>query len=433
MKDLETIYSFFLKSNGVFTDTRKPIDGGIFFALKGANFDGNEYAKAAIEKGAAFAVVDNPAIAESDSFLLVKDVLDTLQKLALRYRQSFNIPIIAITGSNGKTTTKELVSSILNQKFKCHYTEGNLNNHIGVPLTLLSMPSDTEIAVIEMGANHQGEIAALCEIAEPDYGLITNIGKAHLEGFGGIEGVKKGKGELYRHLADQNGTIFVNWDEQALQEILPEIDQVVKYGNQIELNYPSPLWAKLIEADPSIKFTLSTGKSEFVVKSELFGVYNYRNILTGVAVGHYFGVPTSEIKSAIENYVAGNNRSELTTWKGMKVVLDGYNANPSSMRLALDHFAKRPEQPKIAVIGEMLELGVYAEKEHFELVAYLKQLPIQSIILVGQSFQSTATAFGIPHFQDVLVLKENWPLALDSKGVIFIKGSRGNALERLID
>ena len=433
MKRIKTLYKIFKKHPKVITDSRKIEEGCLFFALKGENFNGNKYAKEALKKGAAYAIIDEVEYEKGEQYLLVKDVLTTLQKLANFHRQQLMIPILGITGSNGKTTTKELIAAILTSQYRCHFTKGNFNNHIGVPLTLLSIPLDTEIAVIEMGANHVGEIEFLCDIAEPTHGLITNIGKAHLEGFGSLEGVKKAKSELYKFLKVRNGVAFVNMDELYLTDLS---DGIVKRVFYIQNDKPNPLKApfetSLFQTHPFVEVGfLDKNQKLTIVKSQLLGDYNFNNIMTAICVGRYFRVPPKKIKEAIENYIPTNNRSQLIQRGSNTFILDAYNANPTSMKNALENFSKIENKKKVAILGDMLELGDFSEKEHEKIVEHSKTLGLDEIILVGNEFSKIKDK-EVLHFDNVESLK-TWFDKKDFYQTYFlIKGSRGIKLEKIL-
>ncbi len=433
---MKELFTLFQSCTGVSTDSRRVGSGNLFFALRGENFDGNQFAREAIEKGAAYAVVDDPSLKDVPGMVWVPDALLALQQLATHYRRQFNFPVLAITGSNGKTTTKELITQVLKQRFRVHATSGNLNNHIGVPLTLLSMPADTEIAVIEMGANHQREIARLSEIAEPTHGLITNIGKAHLEGFGGIEGVKKGKGELYQFLEKTDGVVFVNRDESFLTGMSAPIEKRIFYGLSDAPSLSEPDYQiKRIRENPTVAFSFLNEKGELILgESRLSGRHNLSNIATAVTIGRYFKVPAHSIVAAIEDYVPHSNRSEWMDWKGNRVFLDAYNANPTSMRKALESFAQQEGQPRWVVLGGMLELGEYADQEHEDLLAFLLQHTFEKVILVGKPFSSAAQDLTPPHqyFEAVEPLRESWEKNPPHGKLILIKGSRLFGLEKLV-
>lgn len=429
---ITALYKIFLAFPKVCTDTRKIESNCLFFALKGDNFDGNQFALQAIKQGAAYAVIDDKNIAPNEQLILVDDVLQTLQQLAHHHRQQFEIPVIAITGSNGKTTTKELISTVLESHYPTHFTKGNFNNHIGVPLTLLAMPANTEVAIIEMGANHVGEIGFLCEIAAPTHGLITNIGAAHLEGFGGIEGVKKGKGELYRYLEKTKGLAFINKTEEHLPAMAGDKLYKVFYTKSEEPNLEVPIFeTKLAAADPFIKvaYLSKTGIPQSI-SSQLIGLYNFNNMMTAVTLGRYFKVPYEKIKQSIENYTPTNNRSQILQKSSNKFLLDAYNANPTSMAKALESFANYSEQKKIAILGDMLELGIFSQKAHAQIMDLAKNLGIK-IVTVGMEFAQVKRK-GIKHFESTNRLKD-WFGKQDFQDTFFLlKGSRGIGLEKLL-
>lgn len=424
------LYILFRQSTGLSTDTRRIEEGNLFFALTGENFNGNRFAIKALERGASYAIVDDPSLDYHAQLIQVNDVLSCLQDLATYHRQQFDIPLIAITGSNGKTTTKELISLVLESHYPVHYTQGNFNNHIGVPLTLLAMPMDTEVAVIEMGANHQGEIADLCRITRPTHGLITNVGKAHLEGFGGFEGVKIGKGELYAYLAQHNGLAFINKDEPHLTEMAAEVKTKLFYEKRQQ---PGLFSIQLLDDRTflALAFKDYMGR-ETIVQSQLIGAYNFHNIMAAVALGVYFKVPSERIKTAIESYLPKNNRSQLMEWEGNTIILDAYNANPTSMEHALLNLQEQKEQSKVAILGDMLELGITSPIEHLRIAEVAQQITPQ-LVLVGQEFEQAAQQLGIQHFMEVSSLR-TWFLQQDYKHqLILVKGSRGIGLERLFD
>lgn len=395
----------------------------MFFALKGENFNGNQYADQAIEKGAKYAVVDEAAYATRDNIILTDNVLETLQKLATFHRDYLNVPIIALTGSNGKTTTKELINAVLSQKYNTTATTGNLNNHIGVPLTLLSMTKETEIGIVEMGANHLKEIDFLCAIAKPDYGYITNFGKAHLEGFGGVAGVIKGKSEMYEHLISNEKTIFVNAND-AIQMEKTKNSRTFSFGNEA-----SDLQINLIGTVPYVK----TGYNNLIIESHLIGEYNFGNIAAAIAIGHYFKVKDQAIKTAIEHYIPANNRSQIINKGNNRIILDAYNANPTSMKAALLNFEKQPGN-KIAILGDMFELGKDAETEHQNMVDLAISLDIDQLVFVGDNFFMTdLNASKASKFISFDAFKNDFNTALLNKSTLLIKGSRGMALERILD
>jgi UDP-N-acetylmuramoyl-tripeptide--D-alanyl-D-alanine ligase len=428
LESIEELYSIYSRYPSVVTDTRKLNQGDLYFALKGPNFNGNLFAIAALEAGASYAIVDE-LIANSDSYqdriILVQDVLTTLQQLAKYHRQQFNIPFIAITGSNGKTTTKELVYAVLASHFKTYTTQGNLNNHIGVPLTLLSIHKDAEMAVIEMGANHQKEIASYCTYTLPTHGMITNCGKAHLEGFGSEEGVKKGKGELFDYLRDHNGAVFLMADYDYLQTMSQGINHTIGYGQ-----LSGQIQGEAIDANGMLTVKINKGIDINSVQTHLVGNYNLPNVLAAITIGQYFKVPNEKIKAAIENYIPTNSRSQLVKWQNNEVILDAYNANPSSMKLAVENFAKLNKANKVVCIGGMRELGVDTLMEHQMLIDQLKQNNWSEVVLVGAEFKNCNHSY---HYFDTVQEAKAW---FDSKQFsgysILIKGSRGIQMEKLI-
>jgi len=433
--DLYEIYKSFPQ---VQTDTRQLKKGDLYFALKGPNFNGNVFALAALEAGAAYAIVDEAVdVVEhlQERIVYVEDVLSSLQALAKFHREQFNIPFIAITGSNGKTTTKELVAAVLSSHYTIYTTKGNLNNHIGVPLTLLSIQKDAQFAIIEMGANHLKEIESYCSYTLPTHGLINNCGKAHLEGFGGEEGVRKGKGELYDYLKLHNGTVFINSDLDYLVKMSQGIGTVISYGTN-----SGQLQAKIFEAATGqstndfliVEITASTNAAivHKIIKSQLVGSYNLPNVLAAISIGLSFEVPVEKIMTAIENYTPTNSRSQLIEWKNNKVILDAYNANPSSMQLAIENFAKIDAAKKILCIGAMRELGNESQAEHQALIEQIKTAHFEKVILVGKEFENCQHAF--IYFENSALAK-NW---LDQENFInhffLIKGSRGIQMEKMI-
>jgi UDP-N-acetylmuramoyl-tripeptide--D-alanyl-D-alanine ligase len=425
---IEALYSIYTKYPSVVTDTRKLKLGDLYFALKGPNFNGNVFALQALEQGAAYAIVDEEipnSSAFQDSILFVDDVLTTLQALAKYHRQQFNIPFIAITGSNGKTTTKELVYAVLASHFKTYTTQGNLNNHIGVPLTLLSIPKDAEMAVIEMGANHLHEIQSYCSYTLPTHGMITNCGKAHLEGFGSEAGVKKGKGELFDFLSAHNGTAFVMEDYDYLQTMSNKIPNVIGYGQ-----HNGQIQGEAIDHNGILTVKINKGIDIDQIQTNLVGNYNLPNVLAAVAIGQEFKVPNDKIKSAIENYIPTNSRSQLLTWNNNEVILDAYNANPSSMKLAVENFAKINKENKIVCLGGMRELGIDTLVEHQMLIDQLKQTDWEQVILVGSEFKPCNHNY---LYFDTVIEAKAWLHAQHLKGyTLLIKGSRGIQMEQLI-
>jgi UDP-N-acetylmuramoyl-tripeptide--D-alanyl-D-alanine ligase len=423
---IQNLYTIFLKHPNIVTDTRKIVKNSLFFALKGDNFDGNKFAQQALEKGCAVAVIDNPNNKQNDNYIVVNNVLETLQKLAKHHRENLKIPIIGITGSNGKTTTKELIKSILSQKLNCFATYGNLNNHIGVPISLLSINNQHEVGIIEMGANHQKEIEFLCTIAQPDFGLITNIGKAHLEGFGGIEGVKKGKTELFNYLIANNKKAFINKDDNNLNNYIAKIESIT-FGKS-ENNF---CVGKLDYIEPTLKVSYKTNYNTGEITSNLIGQYNYTNILVALTIGSYFKLSDSEIKKGIENYTPQNSRSQLIKTKKNTIILDAYNANPTSMEAALKNLHTSKASKKLAVLGDMLELGDDSKKEHRNILNTLIQLNINAI-LVGKEFGKINQT----DFKKFKTAKEAGKFLKKTRTedtLILIKGSRAIKLENVIE
>jgi len=379
---IEQLYDIYRQYPSVQTDTRKLKKGDLFFALKGPNFNGNQFAAAALKAGSAYAIVDEAPATPDSRIIVVGDVLTTLQQLAKHHRQQFNIPFIAITGSNGKTTTKELVHAVLSSSYITYTTQGNLNNHIGIPLTILSIKYDAQMAVIEMGANHLREIAGYCEYALPTHGIITNIGKAHLEGFGSLEGVRKGKGELYDFLRDHNGTVFTMWDYDYLQPMTKGISMVVKYGT----SSAADIVGTVKQSEPFLSVSVSKGASLPVIQTQLVGAYNLPNVLVAVTAGKFFNIPDEKIKTAIENYTPSNSRSQLIEKDGNKFILDAYNANPTSMRAAIENFARIQAPQKVLMLGGMAELGNDSLQEHETIIDLIKQYTWKEVLLVGGDF-----------------------------------------------
>ena len=432
---IKNLYRIFLDHPLICTDTRNIQNDTIFFSLKGETFNGNEFAETAINNGAAFAVVDEEKYVKDDRFLLVDNTLKTLQRLGSYHRSTFDIPVIGITGTNGKTTTKELIRNILSQKYKAQATIGNLNNHIGVPLTLLSVKHDTDIIVIEMGANHIGEIESLCKIANPNFGIITNIGKAHLEGFGSKEGIVKAKSELYSHMKNIGGAVFVNINNSLLYELSQNLNTVF-YGD----NPKAYTYGEFIEADPFVKlswtnkdYTPDTEIQNFIINSKLIGAYNFENILAAICVGTYFDVEPEKIIRAIEQYTPVNNRSQIIEKTEKLIILDAYNANPSNMEAAILNLKKMPGEKKIAIIGDMLELGKYEVQEHRKILKLLKKQNFHQLIFVGQTFCKVCSSDDGLCFEDTdaaFSWLQNKPLPAS---VILLKASRGIKLEKLVD
>ncbi|MFP5471527.1 MAG: UDP-N-acetylmuramoyl-tripeptide--D-alanyl-D-alanine ligase [Bacteroidia bacterium] len=418
---IESIYSKYLGCSEICTDTRQISKDCLFFALKGENFNGNKFADDALSKGAKYVIVDEKEFATTPFHLLVDDVLTYLQELAKHHRQQLSIPIIGLTGSNGKTTTKELIHSVLKEKFKVFATKGNLNNHIGVPISILSIKKEHEMAIIEMGANHQKEIEFLCSISQPDFGVITNIGKAHLEGFGGEEGVKKGKKELYDYIKKNHKHIFINKSDEALNSISDGIHQI-GYGKGTQIN------GEVIEGEEFLTFDLTVHHHSKRVKTHLIGNYNLPNALCAAAIGYEFGLSFEQICNGLENYQPDNNRSELRKTENNTLILDAYNANPSSMKAALDNFSKHTED-KLAILGDMFELGESSQVEHQEISDYAEKLGVKCIF-VGKYFSETNTySDTFENTQELVEYLEENPI---KNTLVLIKGSRGMKLEQLI-
>lgn len=423
--EIKEIYNLYKQFYKVTTDTRADLTNSVFFALKGDSFNGNKFAAAAIEKGAHFAVIDEVAFHQTDKrMILVKDVLTALQELAKYHRQQLNIPVIALTGSNGKTTTKEIVHAVLSQKFNCHATKGNLNNHIGVPLTLLSMQPDTEIAVVEMGANHSSEIDALCKIALPDYGYITNFGRVHLEGFGSLDGVIEAKTELYRHLVSNDKTVFVNANDEVQMKRSQNINRITFASERSD--YP----VDFISANPFVNLKFD----KLLIESKLIGKYNYLNMATAVAIGKYFKVSDKKIKDAIENYVPRNNRSQIIIKGSNKIILDAYNANPNSMKVALENLSQLTDKKKMAILGDMFEIGKNSFDEHANIVEMAQNIQLDNLVLIGNNFLEVQTASSeTTQFKSFDDFKNSFDLDKINNTTILIKASRGMALERILN
>ena len=431
------LYELYKKQRVVSTDTRVLPPGCIFFALKGDAFDGNQFALQAIEKGAAYAVVDDLKLPSHPQLLRVWDVLESLQSLARRHRRQFDIPIIAIGGSNGKTTTKELVAAVLGSHYPCHFTKGNLNNHIGVPLTLLAMPDDTEVAIVEMGTNQPGDIDLLCAIAEPTHGLLTNIGKEHLLGFGSLEGVKKAEGELYRYLAAHKGCLFLNRSERYLPTMARRNRKIVAYEDMdtlLRAEDETTIGVMLSGETPFLQATFLSDAGEAVeVHTHLIGRHNYNNIMTAIALGIYFKVPPEKIKTALEGYKPSNNRSQLLEKGSNTIFLDAYNANPSSMKPALQILKQVKAQQKIAILGDMLELGDDSQKEHEAILRFAHQLKPDYLVLVGAEFEKTNfQKYKALHFPEVSAAQKWFSAQPFEHAFVLIKGSRGIRLENLL-
>ena len=418
--EIDQLYNIYKQHPEICIDSRKINEGCLFFALKGETFDGNQFASLALLSGAAYAIIDDPEKNKSDKCILVTSVLECLQELASYHRKHLNIPVLAITGSNGKTTTKELCRDVLQKKFNTKATFGNLNNHIGVPLTILGTTSAVEFLIVEMGANHQGEIDFLCKIANPTYVFITNIGKAHLEGFGGVEGIKIGKTEMYRYAAKNNGKIFLNFDDEILTTMAPPESTIIGYSS-------SDL-VKIIEVQPFLTFSYS----EIIVHTKLYGSYNQPNIAFSIAAGNYFGVETKDIVMALEAYEPENNRSQITQVGTNTIIKDAYNANPSSMKLSIESFYKMHGSNKVLVLGDMLELGEFAEFEHRQIIDMTKALGFQNSIFVGENFMKVKDMFHGKYFKHIDEAREYFKNKNFTQALILLKGSRGISVEKII-
>lgn len=425
--NIASIHQEFLLTSGVSTDTRKITENSIFFALKGDNFNGNKYAAEALSKGARIAVVDEVEYAlNKEQYILVKNSLKTLQKLATFHRKFLDIPVIGITGSNGKTTTKELIQAVLSKKYKTKATKGNLNNHIGVPLTILSMDEDTDMGIVEMGANHPGEIRFLADLTMPDYGYITNFGKAHLEGFGSLEGVIKAKSELYEHLRENKKLIFINRDDDVQKE-QGSYNHIFSFGQSpkanVKVSYPKGSSFAQVEFNGTL------------FQSKLTGSYNALNMAAALCIGLYFKVPFQEIKNAIAAYTPANNRSQIQEKGSNTLLLDAYNANPTSMMASLQNFAEiKTKKSKIAILGDMLEVGAASQTEHQTVANFIANSDFSETYLVGPNFKETSVSKPtVIKFRDTSSLKEHLKLSKLTDSYILIKGSRGMALEGVLE
>jgi UDP-N-acetylmuramoyl-tripeptide--D-alanyl-D-alanine ligase len=426
----EQLYRIFREeSSGVSTDSRTIKKGQLFFALWGQNFNGNKYATEALDKGASYAVIDDP-VYENEKTILVDDCLIELMALAAHHRKMIKAPVLAITGTNGKTTTKELIAAILSKKLRIHYTKGNLNNEIGLPLTILSAPESTEMMILEMGANHLGEIRSLCNVARPDYGIITNVGNAHLEGFGSFEGVLKAKTELYEYLRKVNGIAIYNDKNPYLTE---KIYKLVNRG----VPYTNPTGVELtVEALPSemnLAVRITYQHKTYDIQTGLFGAYNLENIIAAIATGLFLGVEMDDIGEAIGKYEPGNNRSQIKTTQNNTLVCDSYNANPTSMVLALKSFFELKTTRRVLILGDMLELGDKSEEEHLKLIEVIQSLKPEKVLLVGSAFQKISAQSGYKSFKDTGSLREYLKAEPIKGSLILIKGSRGMTLEKIYD
>jgi len=428
MISIESLYEIYLKHPEICTDSRSLKSGDLFFALKGENFNGNHFALQAISQGAAYAVTDEIPEHPDDRLLPVNDVLKTLQALAGYHRNQFSIPFIAITGSNGKTTTKELMHAVLADTYRTYTTQGNLNNHIGIPLTLLKIKPDAQMAIVEMGANHLREIAGYCEYTRPTHGIITNCGKAHLEGFGSVEGVRKGKGELYDWLREQGGTAFVMWDYDYLREMSKGIPEIVSYGTTNASVTGVADSADGEETHLRVKFT--RGVNINFIQTQLTGKYNLPNVLAAVTVGNFFNTDPAKIKSGIEAYLPSNSRSQLLKRESNTIVLDAYNANPSSMKAAIENFAGFPSKEKVLVLGAMAELGASSIKEHEEILQLITEYPWKEVVLVGGDFLKIKQPYRSFHSS---AEAGTWLKSRHFKNTWFlVKGSRSMGMEKVL-
>ena len=426
--EIANLYAIFRNHPTVTTDSRNIPANSIFFALKGDNFNGNAFANEAILKGAAYAVIDEPESATNDKMILVEDVLLSLQQLAQYHRNQLGLPILAITGTNGKTTTKELITAVLSKKFRVNSTKGNLNNHIGVPLTLLSMSTETEFGVVEMGANHPGEIKILCEIANPDFGLITNIGKAHLEGFGSFEGVIKTKSEMYDFIRNNGGKCFVSADNSLLTKQANHIEQI-SYGKSTDYF----MAGELASTDNYLVVKALFQKGWLYLKSKLIGDYNFENLLAAACVGKYFEVDPLLIQEAIAEYSPSNNRSQLIQKAKNTIIMDAYNANPTSMMAALTNFAGIRNENKCIILGDMLELGTVSAEEHQKITDFIEEQKFSEVYLVGPQFKNTIDRTQKKKFDQVELLSNYLKTQPIENKLILIKGSRGIHLEKILE
>jgi len=424
--ETEKLYEKFLEAGKISTDTRQIAEGSIFFALRGDKFNANEFAQQALEKGARYAVIDDAQYAKDPRCILVDDVLKTLQELARYHRSKLTIPVIGLTGSNGKTTSKELLNAVLSKKFKTFATKGNLNNHIGVPLSVLSIDNSVEIAVIEMGANHLGEIALLCSITNPTHGFITNIGKAHIGTFGGFENIIRGKSELYQHLIVNNGTVFINSQNEILANMAKRFSKPYFYpvsGDYIHVT--------LLDADPFIRY--ETEEKE-IVQTQLMGEYNFENIAAALCIGKFFGVDAADANKAIADYVPGNMRSQILTKGTNTIILDAYNANPSSMEAAINNLAGMNTKNKVAILGDMFELEEEAEKEHRKIGELLNEKKFDQVYFCGKLMKAAKAAHGAGKlFEEKELLMNELKHHPIKDSTILVKASRGIGLESIVE
>ena len=422
--EIKEIYDLYTKSYKVVKDTRDEVNNAMYFSLKGANFNGNEYALHALENGANYAVIDEVSFQVDPRMILVDDALTCLQDLARYHRQQLNIPILALTGSNGKTTTKELINIVLKQKYKVYATQGNLNNHIGVPLTLLSMTPEHDFGVVEMGANHQLEIAGYCDIAHPDFGYITNFGRVHLEGFGSFEGVIKGKTEMYSYLKKNHKKVFVHQEDKIQMEKSENMDRIL-FGAE-GADYP----VAFLGADPFVYISFEGVEME----SQLIGNYNFSNIAAAVSIGKYFGVQNEQIKKAIEAYIPANNRSQIIKRDSNTIIMDAYNANPNSMEVAIQNLEKLSADKKVVILGDMFELGKDSDMEHQKVVDLIQSSGFDQAYLIGNAFSGTkAQGKKLITCKTFEVFTELFKRNSFENTTFMIKASRGMALERVLD
>jgi UDP-N-acetylmuramoyl-tripeptide--D-alanyl-D-alanine ligase len=427
---IQELYNLYLANRRISIDSRKPVDGDIFFALKGEKFNGNRFAKEALDKGCSYAVVDEKKYVGKNRFILVDDVLTTLQKLAAFHRKKLSIPVIAITGTNGKTTTKELLTRILAKSYLVTSTKENYNNHIGVPLTVLDIDFNTEIAVVEIGANHIGEIAALCEIAQPDYGIITNIAKAHLEGFGSLGNIKKAKSELYNYLENKHGTIFYDENNETISHLLKgRMLSKVSVGNYI----PDPCSYNLISANPFLRMKMTNRKKEFFINTKLIGRYNAENVKAAIRIGKFFKVEINNILKEIESYQPENNRSQFYQTSSNTLFLDAYNANPTSMKLAIEDFISLNYKNKLLILGDMFELGNDSLMEHKKILSLLKEKKVTNVFLIGEYFSKANNNPVYKTFQNTEKFLKWVKVNPVSSYYILIKGSRVMQLENVVE
>ncbi len=423
---INQLYTIYERNPIISTDSRKITPGSVFFALKGDIFNGVDFAMEALQKGAAFAVVEKDFPIHDKRLLRVKNVLNTLQNLASFHRQKLGLPVLAITGSNGKTTTKELIQRVLSKRFHSFSTQGNLNNHIGVPLTLLSLSANHDMAVVEMGANHINEIAALCQIAQPDFGLITNVGKAHLEGFGSFKGVIKAKTEMYQFLREKGGQIFINSGNKYLMKAAHGLKSVT-YGIQ-----NAQITGNIISANPYLSIGCMIDNRHYTINTRLIGKYNFENVLAAVAVGNFFKISPEVLIDEIESYEPANNRSQIITTSANTLIMDAYNANPSSMKASIENFIESDFQKKVLILGDMAELGKDAEKEHLAMLSIVKKIDFYDIIIVGPIFNSM-NKMKFKCFPSVDSLKEHLKMQPFIDCTILLKASRKMQLEKLMD